>query len=265
MVHQRQSTIMDDVSRMFIGTAGWSIPRLHQDGFPATGTHLERYGSTFRATEINSSFYRPHRRSTYERWADSVGPSFRFAVKVPKSITHSGQLVVTSELDRFLAEIAGLGTKLGPLLLQFPPKQAFMKVESARFLTTIRERIAGPIACEPRHVSWFASEVGDLFHSLQIARVAADPPRADRADVPGGWAGLAYYRLHGSPRIYHSPYGKTRLESIAQKLLRHVEAGAETWCIFDNTTSYAATGDALTTTHLTTTGTCDASKGQRQR
>ncbi|MDB5597481.1 MAG: hypothetical protein JWM36_4442 [Hyphomicrobiales bacterium] len=238
---------------IFIGTAGWSIPKIHQDGFPQTGTHLERYGSTFQATEINSSFYRHHRRSTYERWAASVTELFRFSVKVPKTITHSGQLAVTSELDTFLSEIGGLGTKLGPLLLQFPPKQTFMEAESASFLTAIRERVAGPIACEPRHASWFGNDVDDLFSSLRIARVAADPPRAEGADVPGGWTRMAYYRLHGSPQIYYSPYGEERLESIAQQLVRNAQAGVETWCIFDNTTSYAATGDALTTMRLTRT------------
>ena len=50
-----------------IGTAGWSIPKEHAAPFPTTGSHLERYGAVFNAVEINSSFYRPHRRATYER------------------------------------------------------------------------------------------------------------------------------------------------------------------------------------------------------
>ena len=61
-----------------IGTAGWSIPRIHQVHFPAEGSHLARYAAVFSGAEINSSFYRPHRRSTYERWAASTPDGFRF-------------------------------------------------------------------------------------------------------------------------------------------------------------------------------------------
>jgi uncharacterized protein YecE (DUF72 family) len=64
-----------------IGTAGWSFPRTLED-FPAEGTGLERYAAVFNGVEINSSFYRPHQRKTYERWAASTPAGFRFAVKV---------------------------------------------------------------------------------------------------------------------------------------------------------------------------------------
>src|SRR4051794_13597269 len=105
-----------------IGTAGWSIPAAFADHFPAQGTNLERYAARFSAVEINSSFHRPHRPATYARWAASVGPDFRFAVKLPKVITHAARLVdVDAALDRFVAEINGLGAKLGPLLVQLPP------------------------------------------------------------------------------------------------------------------------------------------------
>ena len=71
-----------------IGCAGWSIPKAHAGAFPAVGTALERYAQVFDCVEINSSFYRSHRPSTYERWAASVPDHFRFSVKMPKQITH---------------------------------------------------------------------------------------------------------------------------------------------------------------------------------
>jgi uncharacterized protein YecE (DUF72 family) len=71
-----------------IGTAAWSIPREHAAPFPVAGSHLERYAAVLNAVEINSSFYRPHRTATYERWAASVPEDFHFAVKIPKAITH---------------------------------------------------------------------------------------------------------------------------------------------------------------------------------
>ncbi|MGZ8413013.1 MAG: DUF72 domain-containing protein, partial [Gemmatirosa sp.] len=101
-----------------IGTAGWSLPKAEQHAFPGEGTHLERYAARFPAVEINSSFYRPHRPATYARWAASVPADFRFAVKVPRTITHERRLRdVDDLLDAFLGEARGLGASLGCLLV----------------------------------------------------------------------------------------------------------------------------------------------------
>ncbi len=239
---------MNKTRAVRIGTAGWSIPKEHAAPFPAAGSHLERYGAVFNAVEINSSFYRPHRRSTYERWAASVPEDFRFAVKVPKSITHERRLKSAEDLlDRFLAEVSGLGAKLGPLLVQLPPSLAFESGVADRFLSMLRARVESGIVCEPRHASWFTPEVNDLLRQLRVARVAADPPPVTGADEPGGWQGVSYHRLHGSPRIYYSAYDSEDLASIARRLIGAAMTSAETWCIFDNTAAFAATGDALTT------------------
>jgi uncharacterized protein YecE (DUF72 family) len=215
------------------------------------GSHLERYGAILDAVEINSSFYRPHRPATYERWAASVPEDFRFAVKVPKTITHERRLKDAGEvLDRFLSEVGGLGSKLGPLLVQLPPSLTFQSGIADRFLSELRGRIDGSIVCEPRHASWFTPEVEALLDELRIARVAADPAPVPGADRPGGWRGLTYYRLHGSPRIYYSPYDPDDLAGIAYRIVSDAAAGIETWSIFDNTAGFAATGDALTTKRL---------------
>src|SRR5947209_4980281 len=76
-----------------LGIAGWAIRREHSHRFAEVGSHLQRYATLFKAVEINSCFYRPHRRTTYERWAASVPDTFRFAVKLPKAITHELRLV----------------------------------------------------------------------------------------------------------------------------------------------------------------------------
>ncbi len=230
-----------------VGTAAWSIPKLHAQAFPEEGSHLERYGAVLNAVEINSSFYRPHQRSTYERWAGTVPDAFRFAVKVPKAITHERRLADTDALlDRFLSEVSGLGERLGPLLVQLPPKLSFQPGVSDAFLHGLRDRFAGDVVCEPRHASWFTPDVDALMRELRVARVAADPAPAPGAGDPGGWRGLSYYRLHGSPRIYYSPYGEEALSTITARLLDDGAQGRNVWCIFDNTAAFAATSDALT-------------------
>ena len=100
---------------VFVGCAGWSIPRQHAGYFPAEGSHLERYARFLPAVEINSSFYRPHKPATYARWAASVPDGFRFAVKVPKAITHERRLTDCADLlDRFLGEVRRTGRPARP-------------------------------------------------------------------------------------------------------------------------------------------------------
>ena len=233
-------------SAVRVGTAGWSIPGTAAAAFPGEGTHLERYARVLDAVEINSSFHRPHRASTYERWAAAVPETFRFAVKVPKAITHLGRLRDAGpHLDRFLGEVSGLGGKLGPLLVQLPPSLAFEAETAEGFLRDLRARLDGPVACEPRHASWFAPEVEALLAELCIARVAADPAPVPAAGRPGGWEGLTYLRLHGSPRVYRSAYGEEAIQAAVAVLTARARSGSEAWCIFDNTASGAATTDAL--------------------
>lgn len=228
-----------------IGTAGWSIPSRYRSRFPKTGSHLEKYAARLRAVEINSSFYRPHQRKTYERWAASVPADFRFAVKVPRSITHERRLQDCGDLLKpFAEEIAGLGDKLGVLLVQLPPKLAYDTRTAASFFKTLR-KVHSVIACEPRHASWFTAKADAALKRLQVVRVAADPPRAPDDGAPGGWDGFAYWRLHGSPRIYYSEYPKAALQALAPRL------GVRDWCMFDNTMHYGAMGNALMLAALT--------------
>ena len=229
-----------------IGIAGWAIRREHSHRFPPVGTHLQRYATLFNCVEINSCFYRPHRLSTYERWAASVPADFRFAVKLPKVITHEHRLVgAEAHLERFLDETSGLGVKRGPILVQLPPSFAFDATTADTFFAEFRARFDGDIVFEPRHDTWFTTDVAMLLREKRVARVAADPARVPAAAEPGGYDQIAYYRLHGSPRVYYSAYSAEFLSEVACTIARKGEQGIETWCVFDNTALGAATSDAL--------------------
>jgi uncharacterized protein YecE (DUF72 family) len=226
-----------------IGTAGWTIPARDAGAFPSEGSSLERYAARLRCAEINSSFHRSHRPDTWTRWADAVPEDFRFSAKLTKEITHRRRLVDCAEpLAAALAEMAGLGSKLAIVLVQLPPSLAFDRSVAEAFLADLRRRWDREIACEPRHPSWFEDEADALLAGLRVARVAADPARVPAAAAPGGWRGLAYYRLHGSPVPYRSSYDDGRLEQYAARIAAEPAPG---WCIFDNTASGAATADAL--------------------
>lgn len=245
-------------SEILIGCAGWSLPKAQQPRFGVEGSHLERYAAKLDCVEINSSFYRPHRRSTYERWAGSVPDDFRFAVKVPREITHRQRLVAATEtLDAFAAQVEGLGLKLGCLLVQLPPSLAYEADVAREFFVMFRDRWQGATALEPRHPSWFDdARAAALLMEFQIARVAADPapPSAPAAAEPGGWRGFTYVRLHGSPRMYYSNYAAEALMDTAARLRTSVHEGRPAWCIFDNTAEGAALDNALDLRDLLSTG-----------
>jgi uncharacterized protein YecE (DUF72 family) len=229
-----------------VGVAGWSLPPAYRDRFPDTGPHLERYAARLNAVEINSSFYRPHQQKTYRRWAESVPDDFRFAVKLPKTITHERRFEDCEEVvARFLDETAGLERKRGPVLVQLPPSFRFPGMQAIRFLDTLAESIESKVVLEPRHASWFTAEVEAQLEAIRVAGVAADPARVPEARKPGGWRGFAYFRLHGSPDIYKSTYTEEAIARQAEAVSALAAQGVESWTVFDNTTFGAATFNAM--------------------
>lgn len=225
-----------------VGTAGWSIPRAYADRFGPAESGLQRYAQRFDCVEINSSFHRPHRRTTYERWAAATPERFRFSVKLPKEITHVLKLRDAGPpLERFLEEAGGLGDKLSTLLIQLPPSLAFEPVIARDFFRLLRGTFGGAVVCEARHPSWFAPEAGVLMDDCAIGRVLADPPPCTEAGPFDPSRPSPYYRLHGSPRIYYSDYPGALLETLAATLA----SSPGSWCMFDNTASGAAMGNAL--------------------
>jgi len=227
-----------------IGTAGWSIPRAAAFRFDSAGPHLQRYSRRLDCAEINSSFYRPHAATTYAKWRDSTPSGFRFAVKIPRAITHDLKLQHARDpFITFLAQTDGLADKRGPLLLQLPPSLSFDGPVVTAFLDVVREVYDGPVVCEPRHATWFSPLVASLLERYRISRVAADPPPVPDATHPAGWARVAYFRLHGSPRTYWSGYDEDAIAALAAHIGRLSNA-EQVWCVFDNTASGAAIENA---------------------
>ena len=236
---------------LFVGTAGWTIPRADAERFPGDGSHLERYARVFRCAEIDSTFRHDHRDATFRRWSASTGAAFRFAVKLPELITHDLRLqAAAGPLEAFLDSIGALGDRLGPLLVQLPASLVFEPRVASEFFETLRACFDRAVVCEPREAGWFGAEATRLLRSFRISRVAADPARVPEAAHPGGWTGdrdrrgLVYYRWHGSPVVYRSSYARERLARWAAEV-RTWHADADCWCIFDNTASGAAARDAL--------------------
>lgn len=229
-----------------IGCAGWGLPSAQAMHFPGEGTHLERYARRFSAVEINSSFYRPHMPKTYAKWASQVPDGFLFAVKFPRAGTHDARLRdADAVIDRFAGEIAALGDRLGPVLVQLPPSLAFDAPVADAFFGRLRESIAAPIVCEPRHATWFAPEVDHVWARHDVGRVGADPARVPPAAMPGGAGRVRYWRLHGSPQVYYDAYGEARLQTWAKAVRTARDDGFDCWVVLDNTALGHAVADAM--------------------
>jgi uncharacterized protein YecE (DUF72 family) len=222
-----------------IGIAGWAMPAELSDKSPEPQSHLAQYSQYFNAVEINSSFYRPHRHHTYKRWSASVPPSFCFAVKMPKLITHERRLLgCADDLNAFLHGVAGLGEKLGVLLMQLPPSAVFDEKVTREFLELLSNRSMAKIVCEPRNPSWFSSGAEDLFARFNVTRVSAHPLPRDCPGEVSENSDFVYLRLHGAPRMYYSPYSPEFLRGISSQISLGMHG--TTWCIFDNTADGAA-------------------------
>lgn len=241
----REMRVENEGNLIHVGCAGWSIPGALHDRFPAIGSHLVRYASVLPAVEINTSFYRPHRAGTYERWRESVPEWFRFSAKVPKAITHEARLQSVDEaLEKFIGEVTRLEHKLGCLLVQLPPSLHFDVPVARRFFRVLRALSDVPVVCEPRHPTWFTPSAGGVLSGLGVGYVDADPPVA-AIPAEARAADVVYLRMHGSPVVYHSAYPEAVIGQLHERIMETVDAGRHAWCIFDNTASGAAVPNAL--------------------
>lgn len=220
-----------------IGTAGWALPKGLRSSQSASKPLLEQYAALFDAVEVNSSFYRPHRRSTYERWCANVPGSFRFSLKLSRVITHElGLEQSEGETRAFMESARGLGDKLAVVLVQLPRSHIFDDSIAAAFFQLLRQETAAHIVCEARNPSWFGSEATAVLAAYRVARVTADPAPPGCEFASQTDTHFTYLRLHGSPKMYYSGYSTAYLQRVATV----VRAAEETWCIFDNTAAGAA-------------------------
>lgn len=228
-----------------IGLAGWSeaASRYRALLSPASDElkGLRRYASTFDFVEINSSFYRQIRASTCEKWASEVPDDFRFSVKMHRLITHYARLKAPDLLGDFFGALAGLGEKLGVVLIQLPPTLVFDSRVAGNFFAALRRIYKGHAVCEPRHASWASGAAQSILADHSIARVLTEIPDEKPAPIAKGLPG--YIRLHGAPRRYYSSYSEEQLRQLATFLAGHPRRPR--FVVFDNTASSAGVLNAL--------------------
>lgn len=227
-----------------VGTSGWQYDHWRGGFYPrdvAKRRWLEWFAEHFATVESNNAFYRLPERRTFADWRARTPEDFVFAVKMSRYLTHIRRLREPAEpVSRFLDRVAGLGDKLGPVLLQLPPTLRAAPDLLAAVLDEIPRTVR--VAVEPRHVSWWTDEVREVLTGHGAALCWAD--RRSRPVTPL-WrtADFGYLRLHQG-RL-RPGYGRGALTSWVSRIEHGFGPGDDVYVYFNNDPDGAAPVDAV--------------------
>ncbi|MDO0928416.1 DUF72 domain-containing protein [Streptomyces sp. TG1A-8] len=230
---------------VFAGTSGWQYKdwreRVYPAGVPAR-LWLEEYTRLFATVEINNAFYRLPSYDTFAAWRERVPADFVVAVKASRFLTHVKRLKDPGEpVHRLMAHAAGLGGRLGPVLLQLPPTlradPALLDACLACFPPGTR------VAVEPRHASWWTAGVRGVLTARGAALCWADV-RARPATPLWRTADWGYVRFHQGRAQPWPRYGRRSLETWADRVAGAWPGGRDVYAYFNNDPGGAAVADA---------------------
>lgn len=222
-----------------LGTSGWSYRDWIGQFYPKgtrQGDFLSYYAQHFSAVEFNASFYRLPTDKMVAGWLDKVPPSFRFCVKLSRSVSHSKDWEgVPDRIGRFSQRLTPLEARMGPVLVQLPPSREFDARWAEQLLTELRTRCPRwRFVLEARHDSWFDADALALLREHGVAVVNADAggryPQTREVT-----ADFAYVRFHGPGGHYDRPYDAAALDEWAHHIRRLQDSLAQVWVFFNNT------------------------------
>ena len=273
-----------------IGISGWTYSPWRGRFYPERlrqSQELAYAASRFPSLEINGTFYGLQKPRVFDRWASETPDNFIFAVKGPRFITHVKRLKdVEAPLANFFASgPLRLGSKLGPILWQFPASLALDIERMRTFLALLPkdtdaaadlarrhdDHISDPDETRPdkqplrhaleiRHDSFCQPAFIDLLREQDVTLVCADTVEWPRLmDVTSDFV---YCRLHGSRDLYRSGYDKPERQRWARRIaawaggepmddgefisdVRAPDRPRDVFLFFDNTDGFRAPDDAL--------------------
>lgn len=241
---------------MLVGTSGFAYLHwaraFYPDGLPQRD-RLAYYARLFRTVELNVTFYRLPDRATFEAWRDQVPDDFVFALKASRYLTHIDRLRDPRRpVEELMERAGGLGNRLGPVLLQLPPRMAAGPDAADRLERTADAfRASSPsaaapvrLALEPRHASWFTPEIRDVLVRRGIALCLADR-RGPRTPV---WqtADFLYLRFHEGRANPPSCYGRAALRAWAGRAAALAGPNPPGFAFFNNDIHACAIANART-------------------
>jgi uncharacterized protein YecE (DUF72 family) len=167
--------------KLYLGCPVWSYKGWVGSFYPEgtkSSAYLREYSRRLNTVEGNTTFYAVPSADTIARWVEETPESFRFCLKLPRSISHAGRLQphIQDSLD-FITAVSELGDRLGPMFLQLPPRYPPSLLSDLRaFLQAWPAGVK--LAVEVRHLDWFDTSHQErleaLLSDLDLARVVID-------------------------------------------------------------------------------------------
>jgi uncharacterized protein YecE (DUF72 family) len=206
-----------------IGIGGWVYEPWRGVFYPKKlpqARELAHASREVTSIEINGTFYSTQKPASFRRWADETPDDFVFSLKGPRYATHRRVLgEAKSSIERFFGSgLQELGSKLGPILWQFPPTKSFDAVDFAAFLALLPKNVDGiglRHAVEVRHESFCTAAFVELLrqHAVAVAMVDSDK-HPMLADVT---AGFVYGRLQRTSMQHKTGYSPDDLDTWAAR------------------------------------------------
>lgn len=237
---------MSQSASVRIGCSGWVYPHWRGLFYPPklpTKRWFAHYAENFQTVEINNSFYRLPKAETFDAWREQAPPDFRYAVKANRFLTQAKKLKDCAEpLARMMTPLRRLGSALGPVLYQLPPRFRLNLERLESFLALLPTKVTHVF--EFRDSSWYADEVYALLQSYGASFCAHDMLGLVSPRLAVG--PIAYLRFHGGTGKYVGRYAETQLLDWADWITAEARGGRAVWAYFNNDIDGAAIEDALT-------------------
>jgi uncharacterized protein YecE (DUF72 family) len=227
------------MARFRFGCSGWDYQEWIGPFYRnATESKLRAYARVFDTAEINSTFYRAPSPGMVQGWGRFTPDDFVFAAKVPQTVTHDRLLDIGVGADKELRAYCDLMRplldqgKLGPLLLQLPPRLRFEEATIHRFLDALPRDFT--FALEPRNKTWMTMEAFDLLRSTGVAYTIVDEPLLP-PDLHVT-AATAYVRWHGHGKDpwYNYRYSQEELTSWVPRVQQVASQSETVYGFFNN-------------------------------
>lgn len=237
-------------ARVHVGCSGWHYEHWRGRVYPAglaKSRWLAHYSGIFDTVELNNTFYRLPGESAITRWFEVTGSEFLFAVKGSRYITHVRRLEgVEAAVNEFMVRLTALGSKLGPVLWQLPPR---MSRDDACLEAFLRLLPRSPrSAIEFRHISWRNESTYSMLRSYGVAACLVDTPNFRSPVI--ATTDFIYVRFHGVDSLYAGSYEHEPLKRWAVDIADLSQGIRPVYAYFNNDANAYAADNALTLRRL---------------
>lgn len=220
--------------QLYIGCSGYYYPYWRNRFYPkgvSPRDWLAYYSSVFNTVELNGTFYRVPKLTALQKYASDTPGGFRFSVKMSRYVTHVLRLKDTSAAIGQFRDLMqeGLGDKLSNILFQMPPSFVYSEENLERVL---KEVPRGSVI-EFRHISWWNETIREALIRAGIIFCNVDFPGLASCIIETG--DRFYFRFHGNPELFKSPYSEQQLHDFALQL-----PGDKSCFVYFNNTFYEA-------------------------